>query len=703
MAQLLLELFSEEIPARMQIRASDDLKSLVVEVLKAANLQISDARAFATPRRLALVVDGLPDTQPDVTEEKRGPRTDAPQKAIDGFLKANGLTLDQCEKRAAGKNEFWFAVIRREGRPTIEVLPALLADCIHRLPWPKSMRWGDGTMRWVRPLTRVLCVLDGDGVALDLGEGIPVGNVTSGHRFMSPEPFEVGFFDDYSKTLQHNKVVVDPALRRSLIEQQGAKLAEAEGLTVRRDAGLLAEVTGLVEWPVSLMGTIDAQFMELPAEVLTTTMRTHQRYFSLVTTDGRLAPRFIVVANIEPSDGGAAIVAGNERVLRARLSDARFFWDQDRKDKLESRVPALADMVFHEKLGTLEDKVTRLQALAAELSEDVPGAERDAVRSAAMLAKADLTTGMVGEFPELQGVMGRYYALEEGERPEVADAIAEHYSPVGPNDACPTAPVSVAVALADKIDTLVAFWLIGQKPTGSKDPFALRRAALGVIRLILENGLRLPLGTAFHHARKHFTGELARHATPEPSRRVQEIIDDLIDFFADRLKVHLREKGVRHDLISAVFAVRKADGGREDDLVRLVARAEALKTFLGTDDGANLLVAYRRASNIVAIEEKKDNASHAGAVEETRLEAAEERTLHARLRELAGQTGPALADERFDDAMGLLATLRAPVDAFFDRVTVNSDNPDLRVNRLRLLSGIRAAMGAIADFAQIEG
>jgi len=699
MAQLLLELFSEEIPARMQVRAAEDLKTIVVEALKTANLAVGDAKAFATPRRLALVVDGLPDVQPDLTEEKRGPRTDAPMKAIDGFLAGNGITLDQCERRTVGKNEFWFAVLSRKGQRTIEVLPDLLAGAIRRLPWPKSMRWGEGTMRWVRPLSRVLCVLDGDPVMLDLGDRIPVGKTTSGHRFMSPAPFDVGFFDDYAKMLQRNKVVLDPAIRRSLIEQQASKLADAVGLAVKRDAGLLAEVAGLVEWPACLIGSIDEAYMGLPAEVLTTSMRTHQRYFSLTTKEGALAPRFIVVANIEASDGGAAIVAGNERVLRARLSDAKFFWDQDRKEKLESRVPALGAMVFHEKLGTLEDKVTRLQALAVELSAYVPGADRDMVRSAATLAKADLTTGMVGEFPELQGVMGRYYALHEGERAEVADAIAEHYAPQGPNDACPTRPLSVSVALADKIDTLVGFFGIGEKPTGSRDPFALRRAALGAIRIVLENGLRLPLADAFTKARQLYAEAGAAGFAGDGGQAVAE----LIDFFADRLKVHLREKGVRHDLVSAVLAVNKADGTREDDLVRLVARADALRKFLESDDGANLLTAYRRASNIVGIEEKKDKTSYAGMSQSDLLRQKEERHLAEHLGQSASGAEDAITAENFVAAMEAMSRLRAPVDAFFDHVTVNCDEPALRMNRLRLLSQFRSTMSKIADFGQIEG
>ncbi|MEE8445549.1 MAG: glycine--tRNA ligase subunit beta [Alphaproteobacteria bacterium] len=696
MAQLLLELFSEEIPARMQRRAADDLKRLTADALEAARLDFDEMHAYATPRRLVLLVEGLPDAQPDVTEERRGPRADAPEKALQGFLKGNGLTLEQCEKRATDKGEFWFATIHNEGRPCADVLVDLLTDVIDRLPWQKSMRWGTGAFRWVRPLQRVVCVLDGHVVPLEIGDGVPCGNVTEGHRFMSPGAFEVGFFDDYEKTLQLNKVIVKAAVRRHLIEEGAGELAAAEGLTVRRDAALLAEVAGLVEWPVPLMGAIDDDFMALPAEVLTTSMRTHQKYFAVERPDGTLANRFIVVANIESDDNGAAIIAGNELVLRARLSDARFFWDQDRKATLESRVPALSDMVFHHRLGTLEDKVARLQALATEISPFVTGADRDLVRSAATLAKADLTTGMVGEFPELQGVMGRYYALEEGERAEVADAIAEHYAPRGPDDFCPEKPVSLAVSLADKIDTLVGFFAIGETPTGSRDPYALRRAALGVIRMVLERELRLPLAEIFATARGLYGARAGDGVAAE-------VVAALLDFFADRLKVHLRGRGMGHDLISAVFAVRKADGGIEDDLVRLVARAEALKRFLETEDGANLLAAHKRASNIVAIEEKKDKVTYADDAAEALLTQPEEKALFDRLAEMQPAIRPAIDGERFDEAMGLLAGLRAPVDDFFDQVTVNCDQAELRANRLRLLSRIRGVMGEIADFACIEG
>ncbi len=492
MAELLFELLSEEIPARMQARAAADLERAVTDRLTAAKLAYDHAESFVTPRRLTLVVEGLPDRQPDVTEERRGPRVGAPDQAIQGFLKANGLaTIDQCERREAGKAEFWFAVIERPGRPTAEVLPRLLEEGALDVPWPKSMRWGAGTVRWVRPLVSALGLFDGrvlSGTCL----GLPFGPTTLGHRVHHPEPVTVASFAEYCEKLAAARVVLDPAERQRRIAEGARAAASAAGLSVKDDPALLAEVAGLVEWPVVVMGAIDDRFMEVPPEVLTTAMRTHQKYFATLKPDGSLAPRFITVANLEALDGGKAIAAGNERVLRARLADARFFWDQDRKRKLEDRVPALDDIVFHARLGTLGAKIGRLQTLAAELAELIPGCDRDLARSAALLAKADLTTGMVGEFPELQGIMGRYYALEEGEKQDVAEAIADHYAPAGPNDRCPTRPVGVAVALADKLDTLFWFFAIDEKPTGSKDPFALRRAALGVIRLILENRLRLP-------------------------------------------------------------------------------------------------------------------------------------------------------------------------------------------------------------------
>jgi glycyl-tRNA synthetase beta chain len=688
MPNLLLELLTEEIPARMQARAAEDLARLAGEKLAAAGLTSTAIRSYVTPRRLVLAIEGLPDAQPDVTEERRGPRVGAPDNAVQGFLKSAGIaSLAECEQRDTGKGVFYFAVVKRPGKPTAEVLPELLRAALLDLPWPKSMRFPAASFRWVRPIERVLCLLGSAVLPLAL-DGIPAGDTTNGHRFLSPDAFAVRDFADYQAKLRAAHVILDPAERRAAIAAALAKAASSAGLALKDDPALLDEVTGLVEWPVVLVGSIDPAFMKLPPEVLTTSMRAHQKYFACLDAKGELARRFLIVSNMITKDGGRAVVAGNERVLRARLSDARFFWEQDRKLPLSARVPKLRERVFYKGLGTMEDKVTRLQALAVELARYIPGDHAEAVRSAAFLAKADLSSGMVGEFPELQGIMGRYYALHDGEEKPVADAIAEHYSPLGPHDRCPTAPVSVAVALADKIDSLVGFFSIGETPTGSKDPFALRRAALGVIRLILENTLRIPLRSAF--ARSFDLGRVGGFA--------RDPRDELLAFFADRLKVHLREKGVRHDLITAVFAL-----AGEDDLVRLLARVAALNKFLGTDDGGNLLVAYRRAANIVRIEEKKDKVNYDGPADRKLLQMPEEKALAERLKSAAAKAGAALEREAFDDAMAALAALRGPVDEFFDRVTVNSDDRGLRANRLRLLSEIRATLNAVADFSEIEG
>ncbi|MEK9753490.1 MAG: glycine--tRNA ligase subunit beta [Rhodospirillaceae bacterium] len=688
MAELLLEILSEEIPARMQARAADDLKRLVCDGLKAAGLEFQSAEAFATPRRLALVVDGLPEKQPDVSEERRGPRADAPERAMAGFKGSlpEGAVI---EERETPKGTFLFATVEIKGRETAEVLGGILEAALADLHWPKSMRWADFDLRWVRPIHSMIALFAGRGVAVRLGP-VAAATSTAGHRFMAPARFEVASFADYRDKLLDAKVMLEPAKRRAQIAADAERLAAAEGLTVKADTTLLDEVTGLVEWPVVLIGRIDEQFMDLPPEVLTTSMRSHQKYFSCLDADGELAARFIVVANMETTDEGAAIVAGNERVLRARLADAKFFWDQDRKTSLASKAPALKDRVFHAKLGTMDEKVDRMQALAADIAGLVKGADKDRVRSAARLAKADLSTGMVGEFPELQGVMGCYYARHDGESDEVCDAIAEHYSPLGPNDACPSKPESVCVALADKIDSLVGFFAIDEKPTGSKDPFALRRAALGVIRLVLENKLRLPLLAEFSKA----AGLIGKGADPGA---------DLLVFFADRLKVHLREQGVKHDHIDAVFALKDESGGGEDDLVRLMDRVEALSEFLASDDGGNLLTAYKRAANILKIEEKKDGRAYAGAPDAAAFQQDEERALASGLDDARPAIEKALAAEDFAGAMAALAKLRGPVDAFFDAVTVNADDAKLRENRLKLLNGIRAALEGVADFSRIEG
>ena len=739
MAELLLELLSEEIPARMQARAAEDLKRLITDGLKAANLTFDHAQAHVTPRRLALAVDGLPARQPDATEERKGPKVGAPDKALEGFLRGTGLAaIEDAEVRETPKGSFYFAVRVKAGQATAEVLPEIIFQAVRALAWPKSMRWGHTKERWVRPLWSVVAVFDGASLpaALVFGQEavaaagpapdpntIWFGKTTTGHRFLAPELFAVTGFADYRDKLRAAKVILDRTERRAIIADQAAKLAAQEGLSVRDDPALLDEVVGLVEWPQALMGAIDQDFMELPPEVLTTAMRAHQKYFALLRPDGALANRFLVVANM-PAEAGSTrarnIIAGNERVLRARLADARFFWDQDRRRSLASRAPELGQIVFHAKLGTLDEKVDRMQALAAEIARHVPGADVDRARSAARLAKADLTTGMVGEFPELQGVMGRYYARHDGVHEEVAAAIAEHYSPLGPNDRCPSAPVSVAVALADKIDTLVGFFAIDERPTGSKDPFALRRAALGVIRLIVENGVRLRLREVFSHSYKlhdmHlFKSGLHMESGPQPAggtsetispprqpedteKRAGEVADQLLDFFADRLKVALRDRGVRHDLIAAVFAL-----GAEDDLVRLLERVRALQDFLETAEGADLLVAYRRAANIVRIEQKKDDRVYSSAPEAKRLEAAEEIALHGTLEHLRDHSDMAIQAEDYVGAMTELAKLKPPVDQFFDKVMVNCEDASLRENRLLLLAFIQSNMDRIADFSRIDG
>jgi glycyl-tRNA synthetase beta chain len=720
MSELLLELFSEEIPARMQARAAEDLQRLMTDKLHEAGLHFTLARTYVTPRRLTLVVEELPAAQPDVREERKGPRVGSPQPAIDGFLKSVGLrSVRECEERDTGKGVFYFATIERKGQPTAQVLPRLVTECIQEMPWPKSMRFADWTQRWVRPLHHVLAVFD--GAALE--GAVPMGGSTRlaftartrGHRFLSPGEISVANSGDYLIKLKSAKVIPDPKERRTLIWAQCRDRALKEGLTVKPDEELLDEVTGLVEWPVVLMGRIDQQFMTVPPEVLTTSMRTHQKYFALQDKGGKLAARFLVVANMDTPDKGAQIVAGNERVLRARLSDAMFFWEQDQKVRLAGRLPALKDIIFHARLGTVGQKVTRIEALARHLASHVPGCNADQAAQAARLAKADLTTGMVGEFPELQGVMGHYYAGIEGYAPEITNAIADHYRPLGPADLCPSAPVSVAVALADKIDSLVGFFAIDEKPTGSKDPFALRRAALGAIRLILENGLRLRLRDVFGFAAKPFmniifAGTLGREernmqvsSTPLPLREPEQqrleaqVLGQLLEFFADRLKVALREQGVRHDLIAAVFAL-----GDEDDLVRLVARVKALQDLVESEAGADLLAAYRRASNIVRIEEKKDGIAHDGAADPAQFAQDEERKLFAALERESQAASKRIANEEFVAAMGSLANLRAPIDVFFDRVTVNDPDQTLRANRLRLLSSIRATLHAVADFSKIE-
>ena len=701
MHDFLLELLSEELPARTQSPATDDLKRLVSDGLRTAGLEFKNARAFATSRRLSLVVDGLPVTRADVSEERRGPRVGAPEQAVQGFLKATGLaSLEQAEKRDTGKGEFWFAVIRKKGGPTAEALPGIIDAAMKALPWPKSMRWGSGTMVWVRPLQGIVALFDGKVLAGEVAPGgqmapIRFGDTTRGHRFLSSGAIKVADFADYEAKLEAAHVVLDPAKRKKIVLEGAEKLCAEAQVALQSDAGLLEEVAGLVEWPVPLLGTIDSQFMDVPPEVLIVSMKTHQRYFATNRKDGALANRFVVVANNATRDGGRTIVDGNERVLRSRLSDAKFFWDQDRKTRLKDRLPALEDIVFHARLGTQAGRIERITKLAGEIAKFVPGAEPGQVEEAARLSKADLVSGMVGEFPELQGIMGRYYALGEKLPAAVADAIGDHYAPAGPNDRCPSAPVSIAVALADKLDALVSFWAIDEKPTGSRDPFALRRAALGVIRIIVENGVRLPLSEAIK-AHDFF------HAAPKDGAFGSADVNDLMLFFADRLKVQMREKGVRHDVVDAVFGL-----GGEDDLVRLLARVEAVQSFLATEAGENLLTAYGRAANIVRAEEKKDKtlaAKIAGSADVALMEQIEEKTVAGALADIERLVKPALQREDFAGAMEAFAGLRAPIDSFFEKVTVNvADKPDLRLNRLKLLNQIRATMDSVADFSRIEG
>ncbi|MCB1884963.1 MAG: glycine--tRNA ligase subunit beta [Geminicoccaceae bacterium] len=689
MPELLLELFSEEIPARMQDGAAADLRRLVLASLDAAGLAHGDAAAFATPRRLCLVVDGLEAGQPDRAIERRGPRVDAPDAARQGFLRGLGTGDYELGEQADRKGTFLLARFVQKGRRTADLLAEALPGILASFPWPKSMRWGEGDARWVRPLQGIVCLFDGEVVPFTFA-GVESGRTTRGHCFMAPTPFEVETFAGYRDRLREASVMLDGDERRRTISRRAQILAAGQGLEVRPDPALLDELKGLAEWPVPLLGRIDDAFMTLPPEVLVTSMRAHQKYLALQDSDAALAPFFIAVANVETADGGAAIVAGNERVLRARLWDARFFWEKDRETPLEGRVAALDRMVFHADLGTVGDKVKRLIPLAFWLASHTNALDPQEVERAALLAKADLVTGMVGEFPELQGLMGAYYAEAQGEAPAVVRAIREHYRPLGPNDACPATPESVALALADKLDTLAGFFGIGVKPTGAGDPFALRRAALGVIRLVLENGVRLPLKEAVHFARRAYGERLA--GRDEPS-----LCDDLLDFFVDRLRVHLKGEGVRGDLLAAVLAT-----GRDDDLVRLIARTRALAAFVASDDGRNLLAGHRRACNILAIEEKRDGRAYAGDVDGGLFQLEAERALRTALIDAEPVVADALERERYDEAMGALAALRPAVDAFFDGVLVNADEPGLRRNRLELLARLRVAFAPVADFGTIE-
>ncbi|HTK14218.1 MAG TPA: glycine--tRNA ligase subunit beta [Xanthobacteraceae bacterium] len=762
MPDLLLELFSEEIPARMQAKAAEDLRKLVTDRLVNAGLVYEGAKAFVTPRRLALTVQGLPAKQPDLREEKKGPRVGAPEAAVAGFLKSAGLTsIDQATVQTdPKKGDFYVAVVEKTGRAAIEVIAEIIPEVVRSFPWPKAMRWGaasakPGALTWVRPLHSIVATFGAETESPEIVRfelpGVAVGDTTRGHRFLAPESFSVRRFDDYVDKLEKARVVLDPARRRDIILTEAKNLAFAQGFELVEDEGLLHETAGLVEWPVVLMGSFEESFLAIPQEVIRATIRNNQKCFVVRDKAGKLAPKFILVSNMAASDGGKAITAGNERVIRARLSDAQFFYETDLKTKLEERLPKFSDIIFHEKLGTQAERIDRIERLAAELAPLV-GADLVKAKRAARLCKADLLTEVVGEFPETQGLMGKYYALAQGEDASVAAACEDHYKPVGPNDRVPTDPVAIAVALADKIDTLVGFWHENEKPTGSKDPYALRRAALGVIRIILENSERLRLRRVLRESWVEHTQRGRGLAT---WNKEESLITDLLAFFADRLKVQLREQGARHDLVDAVFALdssstsplrgevgpRSGPGGGDsadkahptpplrgdpppqgegvghapsssavspspavqDDLLLIVRRVEALGKFLDTDDGKNLLAGVKRATNILRIEEKKDGVAYTGAPNASLLELPEEEALAAAIATAKTQAAAAVAKEDFGAAMAALAKLRPAVDAFFDKVTVNADNKALRENRLKLLNEIRAATGAVADFSQIQG
>jgi glycyl-tRNA synthetase beta chain len=762
MPDLLIELFSEEIPARMQSKAADDLRARLTEALVAAGLTYAGAAAFSTPRRLALTVQGLTGQSPTTREERKGPRVDAPEQAIEGFLRGAGLSRDDLEIRDEKKGQVYFATITKPGRPAAEIVAEELDKIIRNFPWPKSMRWGAGSLRWVRPLHSILCILTdeaGEVTVVDLDvDGIRAGNTTEGHRFMGAGRFAVTSFDDYRAKLRRAHVILEAEERAEHIWQEASNQAFASGLELVEDRGLLAEVAGLVEWPVVLMGRIDEAFLGLPPEVLQTSMKEHQKFFSVKNPKTGRIERFVTVANVETADQGATILAGNQKVLAARLSDAKFFWENDLRtvqaEGLEGMGAGLAHVTFHNKLGSQADRIARIAALAREIAPLV-GADADLAEQAAKVAKADLQSAMVGEFPELQGLMGRYYAAAAGLAPEVAAACQEHYSPLGPGDAVPSAPVSVAVALADKIDTLTGFWAIDEKPTGSKDPYALRRAALGVIRLVLGNGLRGSLVTSLKSAifsnilqlgnRSYITSlkkvaDLARvkgipfdelweqiSEMSEASTEARELLDeivkpqdlkhatelfegdilevgqtniaqDLLAFLHDRLKVHLRDEGIRHDVIDACLAMPG-----NDDLTLLVHRARALSDFLKTDDGENLLQGFKRANNILTQAEEKDGVEYSYGADVKFAETDEEKALFAALATAEPAIASALKAEDFARAMGAMAALRAPIDAFFTAVQVNAESQVIRRNRLNLLSSIRHICLQAADLGRIEG
>ncbi|RJL02913.1 glycine--tRNA ligase subunit beta [Paracoccus siganidrum] len=747
MPDLLIELFSEEIPARMQARAREDLKRLITDGLVEAGLTYASAGAFSTPRRLVLTVEGLSANSPTTREERKGPRLDAPEKALEGFLRSAGVTKDQLEARDDKKGQVWFATITHPGRPAARIVAEVLERVIRDFPWPKSMRWGAGTLRWVRPLHSILCILtdeSGASVVPLTVDGVTAGDRTRGHRFMAPDAFAVTGFEDYAARLRRARVMLDPAEREAAIRQEAESLAFARGWQIVPDDGLLSEVAGLVEWPVPLMGVIEARFLDLPPEVLQTSMKEHQKFFSARNPKTGRIEGFVTVANIETPDHGETILAGNQRVLAARLSDAAFFWENDlreAKSGMAAWAEGLRAVTFHNKLGSQADRIERIAALAREIAPLV-GADADQAERAARLAKLDLRSSMVGEFPELQGIMGRYYALAAGESDAVADAARDHYSPLGPSDEVPTAPVSVAVALADKLDTLTGFWAIDEKPTGSKDPFALRRAALGVIRLVIENNSRIALLDHFSRGsvlaarsalgiaaqasstirdiyaklagvpasdllRKEIVTALlkdGKNGDKEPESFYVALAEpeifaaNLLAFLHDRLKVHLRDQGIRHDIIDAVLAQPG-----NDDLVLVVSRATALNAMLQTEDGKNLTQGLKRAGNILAQAEEKDGVEYSFGADPKFADTDQERALFAALDTAEPRIRQAIADEDFPAAMTAIAALRAPIDAFFEAVQVNTDHQITRRNRLNLLSRIRDAGRQLADFTRIEG
>ncbi|WP_170428189.1 glycine--tRNA ligase subunit beta [Ruegeria arenilitoris] len=753
MPDLLIELFSEEIPARMQTRAGEDLKKRITDGLVEAGLTYAGAAALTTPRRLTLAIEGLLAESPTILEERKGPKVGAPDKAIEGFLRGAGLTRDQLEERDTPKGAVYFATIEKAGRPAAEIVAEVLEATIRNFPWPKSMRWGSGPLRWVRPLHSILCILTDEAgaqvVPLEV-DGITSGDTTAGHRFMAPNQFSVTSFDDYAAKLKRAFVVLNPGDRAEHIWNDAQNMAFAAGLEVVDDKGLLAEVAGLVEWPVVLMGQIDEEFLELPPEVLQTSMKEHQKFFSVRNPKTGRIERFITVANRETADNGATILAGNQKVLSARLADAKFFWENDlrvAKSDIAQWTRALENVTFHNKLGTQAERIDRIAALARELAP-VTGADADQAEKAARLAKADLNSEMVYEFPELQGLMGRYYIEAAGEDAAVAAVAQEHYSPLGPSDDVPTAPLSVTVALADKLDTLTGFWAIDEKPTGSKDPFALRRAVLGVIRLILENNLRLPINGVvdrqllsyeleglrvsgdeqdlftlestlqeiakygvFRAAFNSVIGQIPESADNpfEPdvsdgsilqgiSKKISNASSSILSFFHDRLKVFLRDEGIRHDIIDACIAM---DGN--DDLNLLVKRARALNAVIATEDGENLVQGFKRANNILTQAEEKDGVEYSYGADVKFAETESEKALFAALDGTQGEINTALKSEDFPSAMSAMAALRGPVDAFFEDVQVNTDNDILRRNRLNLLSQIRQVCSSVADLSKIEG